>query len=148
MEDQFIVFAYWKNGELKGFRSDTFGTISKNNPKIYKYSQNQVDIVLKGTKSSLNNAGQSFFKQLFAITGTDPVVVNSQGEIQNVDIVGEISKTEQTLRGWEQFELKVHPFIGYDENWVYPEQWKIDAEIANLKDPIESHTFMVMKYEN
>lgn len=54
-----IVFAYWVNGELKGFRADTFGTILKY-PKIYGYSKDQIEVVLNSTRDMLNGSGTAF----------------------------------------------------------------------------------------
>ena len=42
-----ICFAYFGDGKFLGWYSDTFGTITKDNPKIYGYSEKQLEIIRK-----------------------------------------------------------------------------------------------------
>lgn len=148
MEEQAIVFAYWVNEKLMGFRADTWGTISMTHPKIYHYSEEQVTIVLNNTKNSLSNVGAGLMKFLFkdgakALNMSGEEIID--GGKQAIDIV---SGTEHQLREWNEFELRVHPFIDYEEGYTYPERWKVDVEINNLKDAIEIHKFKLAEYEN
>jgi hypothetical protein len=141
-EKQFIVFAYWVKGELKGFRADTFNTITQDWAKIYQYSPRQVEIVLDSVKNGMNKQGTAFMRMLvgndrFKFVNADPK-----------DALDQVSSTESQLREWGEFELRVHPFIGYDEGYQYPERWKIKTEIASLRDAIEVHKFKIIENEN
>ncbi len=143
---QSIVFAYWKDGQLMGFRADTFGTIHKH-PKIYTYSEEQVQIVLDNTKYSCNSAGTAFMKML-ADKGAQVINGNTGEEVEDDFLVSHVSKTEKQLIEWGDFELRVHPFIDMEDSYMYPELWKVDAEINNLKDAIGIHKFKVLKDGN
>jgi hypothetical protein len=139
---QYIVFAYWVNGELKGFRADTFNTITQDWAKIYKYSREQVDTVLNNVKSGCNRSGTAFMKTL---TGSDKFMF---ANADPNDALDQITQTENTLREWGEFEIRVHPFLPLENEWDYPENWKIKAEIANLKEAIEVHKFKILEHEN
>lgn len=141
-----IVFGYWLNGELMGFRADTFGSISKDTPKIYYYSEDQVETVVSNTKDMLNKAGTSLFKML-AAKNTIMLSLNG-GEVSKDSLVEEIESTEDTVRKWGTFVLKVHPFIDYEEGFHYPERWKVEAEIKSLQEAIEVYTFTTLTNEN
>ncbi len=134
-----IVFAYWKDNQLLGFRQDTFNTIGES-PKIYTYSKEQVETVLNNVKGGCNKAGTSFMKTLF---NQENVVCN-----QKEDAFSLVSSTEKKFREWGEFEVRVHPFLDRDENYNYPEKWKMDVEIKNLQDAIEVHKFKIMENEN
>lgn len=128
-----IVFAYWKDNKFKGFRVDTFNTIGEY-PKIYGYSPSQVETVISNIKDGCNNVGTKLGKVL---TGTS-----------DNDLVQHLSTTEKTFRNWQEFEVRVHPFIGREEDFSYPEKWKLDAEISNLKPAIETYKIKILDYEN
>jgi len=148
MKKQAIVFAYWVNNEFMGFRADTFGTISKEHPKIYGYSENQVKIITDNVKSELSRAGTGFIKKL-AEKGAS--FQNQEGDnFESNSIVEHVSKNEQQLREWgkDGFEIRVHPFLEKDEEGGYPEKWKMDIEINNLKDPLEIYKFKLAENEN
>lgn len=51
-----IVFAFYKNDRLIGYRLDTIGTIGLEYPKIYTYSKEQVEIVLKNINHNVLSA--------------------------------------------------------------------------------------------
>jgi hypothetical protein len=144
MEDkgQSIVFAFWVNSELKGFRADTFNTITQDRAKIYTYTPQQVKIVLDGVRSACNRDGTRFMKKLMNISNVN--FVNADPN----DAVDQISSSENTLREWREFEVRVHPFLDKDETGSYPERWKIQAAIASLEDAIEVHKFMIVDNEN
>lgn len=145
--EQPIVFAYYVNGELMGFRADSFGSLSMKRPKIYHYTENQVNIIKDNTKHELSKGGTSLMKFLFEKKSFTPM--NMEGEIlESSSIVSQVEKMEDEKRNWGEFELRIIPFIGYEVDWEYPEQWKIDAEIANLKEPLEIHKFTTLKDEN
>lgn len=54
--NQSIVFAIYRNGEFQGFRTDTMGSVSKGSAKIYEYSREQVDIVMRNIEHNLKGA--------------------------------------------------------------------------------------------
>jgi hypothetical protein len=45
MKRNCVCFAYFANGKFIGWYSDTFGTITKNEPKIYGYSEEQLETI-------------------------------------------------------------------------------------------------------
>ena len=50
-----IVFGHYSNGEFLGFHSNSFGTISKNYPKIYQNTPRQLKIIETNYKSHINS---------------------------------------------------------------------------------------------
>lgn len=141
-----IVFGYWLHGKLMGFRADTFGTVSEDTPKIYYYSEDQVRVVVESTKGMLTKDGTTLFKQL-AARNTIMISMNG-GEISKDSLVDEVRAQEDKVRNWGTFELKVHPFIDYEEGWHYPELWKVQAAIKSLGPAIETYTFTTLTNEN
>lgn len=146
--EQPIVFAYYVNGELMGFRADSFGSLSLKRPKIYHYTESQVDVIKNNTKNELSKSGTSFMKYLFEKNDKFTPMNMNGDTLEKSSIVSQIEKTEDEKREWGEFELRIIPFIGYEQDWEYPEQWKIDAEIANLKSPLEVHKFTTLNFEN
>jgi hypothetical protein len=126
-----IVFAYWKDDTLMGFRADTFGTISMTQPKIYNYSPEQIETVMTNTRGTLNMQDSDLMK-----------MIEEKG-YSNQPLFAFARKTENTLRSWKTFELRVHPFIqpNYDEILL-------KVAIDNLKPAIESRTFSIVNNEN
>lgn len=146
MESQPIVFAYWKDNEFKGFRADTFNTISEEHPKIYTFSRSQVDGIIGSVKQGCARSGTSFAKALFG----SRVLTTDGTELANNAIVEHLSKTEQTFRDWNEFELRVHPFVSREEFYSLGEgdEWKRDQIIKDLKPAIETHKFKIVENEN
>lgn len=144
-----IVFAFYKDGELKGFRADTFGTLSMKYPKIYMYSKHQVEIVLSNVRAACNKVGSSFLAKIFEI-GT--VAVNSEGDAFETNAVDHVSRSEQQLRDWNEFEVRVIPFISPEEFYSYSmgsgEEWKKNKVLSELDAPIETHKFRIVENEN
>ena len=143
-----VVFAFWKDGELIGFRAGTMGHISETHPKIYEYSKEQVDIVMNNVKSSLN---RSWSKFIDALSKKGNVSISTRSPHQEIDAdkMGDhIKKTEDKVRSLGTFEVRVHPFIGYGEDFTYPEPWELEEEIANLKPAIEVKKFVTIQNEN
>jgi len=137
-----IVFAFLKDNKLQVFRADTFNTITQDFAKIYHYSPSQVEIVLNNVRNGCNNMGTNLMKFL---AGKENIQF-ANGDKN--DAIDHLSATEKKMRRWGEFEVRVHPFIGYEEDYTYPEKWKIQAEIANLQDAIEIHKFKVIDNEN
>jgi len=145
--EQPIVFAYWKDDEFKGFRADTFNTISKKSPKIYLYTKKQVEIVINNVKSGCNQAGTKFMKELLNSKAT---VINTTGEDLNDLLVGHLSRTEQKFREWKTFELRVHPFTSPEEFYSLREgdEWKLNKYLTELEPALEVHKFQILENEN
>jgi hypothetical protein len=135
IQDLPIIFGFYNNNELIGFRSSTLNHISMNKPKIYLYTKNQVKIVMKNIKDSLNRGGTYLVNE-----------INKRGIKLNIDI-NKIKESEDKLISKRDIEVRIHPFIN-GNILDYPEQWKIDNEIANLKEAIEVHKFTVLDNSN
>lgn len=142
---QKIVFGCFVNGEFKGWRQDTFGTLRTNWAKIYTYSPEQVEIIKKNTRQELTNSGTRLMKFLFG-GEMNAIAIDMEGQPldENV-IIDQISKQEQEKRSWGNFELRVYeiPFT-MDEY----EEWKMQAFNNNLPEPIEIHKFTTITNEN
>lgn len=145
-EDQQIVFAYYYKEEFKGFRADTFNTISQLHPKIYTYSKEQVQTVIENIKQGCNKIGTAFAKIL-----AGRVLVNADGnEVDGNALVEHLSHTEKTFREWGEFEIRVIPFVSGEEFYSLGEgeEWKIKQILDNLESAIEIHKFKVIDNEN
>jgi hypothetical protein len=128
-----IVFAFWKDDELLGFRADTFGTISMTQPKVYNYSPQQVETVMDNIKGSLNMRDSAAMKRIEEMGYVDEVLAISDF----------VLNSERTMRAWNQFEVRVHPFIEPIEDEVL-----MKIAIENLKAPIEIRKFTISNNEN
>lgn len=142
-----IVFAYYHNGEFQGFRADTFNTISKDYAKIYSFSREQVDTVLSNVKNACNRVGTAIAE---SIKKNNMPVVNSQGQDLRDVLLTHLSKTEETLRNWGEFEIRVHNFPkgGEFNELGEGDEWKREEFIRDLEPAIEVHKFKVMEFEN
>lgn len=89
MDEQSIVFAFYKNDTLIGYRLDTMGSIGMEYPKIYSYSKEQVETVIKNVLYNLMHE-EAFGKAL----GCDRI---AQREKETFDL----------LQGQKVFELRV-----------------------------------------
>jgi hypothetical protein len=148
MENQQIVFAYYYKGEFKGFRADTFNTISTRYPKVYTYSPEQVRIVMDNVLESCNNTGKSFFTNLSKLT---PTVITAEGAETDINtVIDHVSKTELTFREWGEFEVRVHPFSNAEEffNIEKSEEWKLDKLLSELQPALETRKFKIVQNEN
>lgn len=146
MEDQPIVFAYYKDDVFKGFRADTFNTISEEYPKIYNYSKEQVDIVKTNVQQGCNKVGTGFAKLL-----KDKMLVSTSGNsVDGDELVEHLSKTEKTFQEWREFELRVLPFVSREEWYELGEgdEWKKKEIISNLKPAIEIIKFKIVDNPN
>ena len=154
---QSIVFAHYKNDELLGYRCDTFGTILKNSAKIYTYSKDQVETVIKNINYTLGekkpNLGDVLTKQ-----GIEAVDMNGN------PINSLISKREEEIYQQGQdagaFEVRVLkcPDKIYEKHfdvekaeWVedvwgiYPvEEMKIWMDHPETHECIEKHYFSIV----
>ena len=144
-EKQPIIFGYYVNNILKGFRADSFGTLSMDSPKIYSYSEKQVNIILENARDEMNASSSRFLKMLFN-ENTQPY--NMEGQALDKDKIIRLVENREKEKKWEEFELHVIPFINYEEGYIYPEKWKIEAALASLQEPLEIHKFKTIDNQN
>jgi hypothetical protein len=150
MDKQQVIFATYKDGELQGFRADSFGTLSKDYPKIYGYTPEQVQVVLDNVKSELNRAGSTFFKVL---SGKNTVAISTQSgeEIAMDSVIDRVAKQEDKLRQLGEFEVRVIPFTEDRTSWYglgEGDEWKRKQILDNLPEPLEVHKFRTVDNEN
>lgn len=143
MDKQPIVFAFYRNGRLVGYRQDTIGSIGMEYPKIYSaYSKEQVETVLKNIEHNVKNPS-GFGKAL----GIDVIAEREE----------EIHQFHQDNRA---FEVRVLKSPGYPverefdvtkAEWVENIVWSYPTEEINkwLETPeehevIETHYFSLV----
>lgn len=146
MENKEIVFATYKGEELIGYRADTFGTLSLTHPKIYNYSKEQVDIILKNVKSELNHSGSNFLKSLMSRYTTVAMTTTGQ-ELSMEGVAGRVLTQEEELRELGEFEVRVIPFPMTREEWYglgEGDEWKRKSALENLSPAVEVHKFKTL----
>jgi hypothetical protein len=133
--NQAIAFAFYKHGKLIGYRQDTVGTIG-DIPKIYHYSEGQVDTVLKNIDFDVREGG-TFGKAL----------MNCNPEVAQLIATRE-DEVHQLLQDKRAFEVRVVecpdypqefdvPTASYVCTWEYPM-----AEIKSWAQNPEEHTVL------
>lgn len=106
-----IIFAVYKDDVLQGYRQDTFGTLGLNGAKIYTYSKEQIQTVLKNICSNLNEKSR-----LGDFLGSK-TIANAEKEIH------------EKVKNMCGFEVRVleGPVKYYDRNFnVKTAQWEED----------------------
>ena len=147
MEDrQPIIFGYYSEGKLLGFRADSWGSLSLTKPKIYHYSEEQVQTILTNVRDEMNGSSSKFFEKLAQMN--IPIQDMSGNQYERDSILEEVKKQEKEKKEYKDFEIHVIPFIGYTETWEYPEKWKVEAELSSLKEPLEIHKFTTIENQN
>lgn len=138
---QAIVFAFYKNDQLLGYRLDTVGSIGFENPKIYHYSTEQVQTVLDNIQ--------------YNITGT-----KSLGKALGVPALFEREKAiKEFLREEKAFEVRVIKCPDYIREkefnvekgeWVEPlfgsyplEEMKVWLRKQDEHEVIETHILTI-----
>ncbi len=155
--EQPIVFAHYKKDEqgkdvLLGYRCDSFGTLRKDSAKIYTYSKEQIEIVLRGVEYNLGDKKPSFFEQLKKMGA---VVMNPGVSIDDA-IKGE-EKIYQDGQDAGAFEVRVLKSPGYPverefdvekAEWVEKRVWQYPKDEMDLwistpeeHEVIETHYF-------
>ena len=143
-EGKAIAFAFYKNNEFIGYRLDTVGSVRKEAPKIYTYSQSQVETVIKNITHNVTNPS-GFGNILKQIAGEDSYEANL------------VADTEQAIHDMFQdkraFEVRVviapeYPTefsvekAKYVRLWEYPiEEVKIWMQDPNDHEVIETYYF-------
>lgn len=119
---QSIAFAFYKNDELIGYRLDTIGTIKIQPPKIYYYSHEQVQIVLKNINFNVVNK-----EGIGAALGI-PEVIEREEEIHDM------------LQDKKIFEVRVVKCPGYPiekrfdvatAEWVEERTWEYPSVVIS-----------------
>jgi len=136
-DKQNIIFGYYVNDELQGYRQDSFGSLSMDHPKIYGYSPEQIEIIRKNVKDELSHSGSSLLDMLFG---------------KEDEITQNLLKKEELKREWGDFEVRVMLFPVDREEWydacTEGEEYKKAAILAKIGDVIEVMKFKTLKNEN
>jgi len=131
------IFGYFNKGEYQGARCDSFGHVSKEFPKIYTYSPEQVAIIKDNVMNELSHSGSAFLNMLFG---------------EEDELTAELKHSEDVKREWGDFEIRVIEFPISREEWVEMcvpgEEYKRNAVLDNLGEVLETHKFMTIKDEN
>jgi hypothetical protein len=69
-ENVTVAFAFYRGGELLGYRQDTLGSIG-DKPKLYTYSQSQVETVIRNVMGNISESRPAYVQWL---KDTDPRV--------------------------------------------------------------------------
>lgn len=101
-----ICFAYYGNGKFLGWYSDTFGTITRSSPKIYGYSEHQLDIIKKNfshkVKSSKDGSDDFLGGVARALAGTGRVDESTTSMMTIKSLAGKAQISE-----YENIELRI-----------------------------------------
>ena len=54
-----ICFAYFADGKFLGWYADSWGSIRKDSPKIYGYSEDQVETITKNFRHKMSKLSRS-----------------------------------------------------------------------------------------
>jgi hypothetical protein len=132
-----VVFGYFVNDKLQGYRSDSFGHISKEFPKIYTYSPEQMEIIKNNVKEELSHSGSEFLDLLFG---------------KDEEITQELKASEDQKREWGEFEIRVLEFPISREEWydmcTPGEEYKRKGVLDNLGEVLEIFRFKTVEQEN
>lgn len=132
-----IVFAFYKDNKLKGFRQDTVGTVGLS-AKIYSYSEDQVKTVLNNVFNNIEEVHKTT-EQKFEDIANEAASGN-----QILATVSSIfRKTSNKLVEFGEFEVRVLPCPPKKSVFENDDEAFIDWLQKPLPDPIEIHTFKV-----
>lgn len=134
---QSIVFGFYKDGKLKGFRQDTMGSIGAY-AKIYSYSEDQVNTVLQNIFNNIEEVQKS----------TEDRVAEIVEEVENGNQVlttvrNIFSKCSNQLKDLGEFEVRVLSCPEKIDVFTYPDEAMLDWLSKPLPEPIEVHKFKV-----
>lgn len=132
-----MALAYFKDNVLIGFYSDSFGTIAKDFPKIYTYSESQLDTIKTNVEYTLKKVRENITEN----TGDIIAKVNPVG---GALLSAGLSSHHNKIKELNEFELRALPCPGYiGEDWIYPKdeiiKWKsmvtaiVPIKILNFK---------------
>jgi hypothetical protein len=167
-KEKSVCFAYFGDNKFVGWYSDTFGTVTKNSPKVYQYSEKQVEIVAKNFRYNMSKlAEKSELAVRTGQVGLSPLDngINSTrkglGQYENVELrvvdcpyyEGENPNydKEKAKRYKEEQELKLgklwHKEVPFEEegnkSWVYCDYAKVKDWALN--EPTEFSQVLTSK---
>lgn len=94
-----ICFAYFGDGKFLGWYADSFGSIRRNSPKVYSYSESQIEVIRKNFKYKLEK-----IKKDLPTTGGLIARVNPLAGA----LINEGTKSDkEILSQYKEIELKV-----------------------------------------
>jgi hydroxypyruvate isomerase len=131
MQPQPIIFSYWHKNKLQGYIADDFGTITQHKPKVFHDCDDDIDVVIETVQSVMCNKYSAMSKQL--------LVAGLIREEERHKMYESTLRTQNTVRSWKNFEVKMHPF----NTKALPEM-----ELKNLQKAIEVYKFKVVENEN
>lgn len=135
---QSIVFAFYKDGKLKGFRQDTFGSIGVT-PKIYNYSDEQINVVLQNIFSNIDEVNKTVEKRVEELAEE----VNSNNGTVIAAMRSIFSKSSNQLSEFGEFEVRVLPCPDKIDAFTYPDQAILEWLSNPMPEAIETHKFKV-----
>lgn len=135
---QSIVFAFYKDGKLKGFRQDTFGRIGVT-PKIYTYSDDQVSVVLQNIFSNIDEVHKTAEKRIEELAEE----VNSNNGTVIATMRSIFSKSSNQLSELGEFEVRVLPCPNKIDAFTYPDESILEWLSNPMPETIETHKFKV-----
>lgn len=141
-----ICFAYYGDGHFIGWYSDSFGSITKNSPKLYGESEEQIEIVAKNFRYKIEQLHKDADWKL-----NNPVGEALLNAGQNAD--------KRDLRQYKQVELRVVECPEYDganpdydkadfKSWSEKRRQKLEeTEIPLLPSPSPERTFAMKIFD-
>lgn len=142
-DKQAIVFAFYKGDKLQGFRTDTLGSIGIS-PKIYHYSKEQVETVLKNVFYNCEEARKPFADEV-----TEAAQAAADGNGIAIMFASISKRTAKMVKDLGEFEVRVLPCPDYGGNpqdpmtWVYPTSDILEYLQHPMPESIEVHKFKV-----
>jgi hypothetical protein len=132
-----MAFGYYTlDGKLVGWYADTFGSI-RDNPKIYGYSDRQMEVVLGNTKSKVKRIREE-------VANPAVEVISSMNAVGGAMLKIGVDANEKILKDLGKFEMKVFkaPISNESNGWKYPTTEEMNEWKANLGEP-----FYVIRFE-
>jgi hypothetical protein len=134
---QSIVFAFYKDGKLKGFRQDTMGSVGAH-AKIYSYSEDQVRTVLTNIFHNIEEIQKTTEEKVKEIAESV-----EDGNQMVVALKSIFAKSSNQLKDFGEFEVRVLPCPSKIDVFTYPDEAMLEWLSAPLPEPIEVHKFKV-----
>lgn len=126
-----VCFAYYSGNKFLGWYSDSFGTVTKNSPKIYGYSKEQIAVIRKNLSSKLKD--KSFSEVLSKINPIAGKLVENSKErdkniLSNKDIylrIIECPYYDGPNPEFNREDYKKDPENYSIESWIYADYSKV-----------------------
>lgn len=128
---QNVIFSYWHDDKFKGFIADEFGTITMHKPLISEYEEEDIQCMIESVQDAMCNRYAGLSSKLFKAC---ILQVEDYHRMHQ-----SISRTQQTIRGWKDFEVRIHSFD--TENYI-------ELELKEISTPLEVLKFRVVDNEN